>query len=116
MATMPKRKKSKDNPYTFMNYCDIYVQSSRFEGYCLTLSEARILNKPIVSTNFDVVHNQLFNERNGLIVEMNGNSIAEGVLRLIQNNELTDRLITNLEKEKKGNTEEIEKLYQIIEE
>lgn len=107
---------AKDNPYTYINYCDIYVQSSRFEGYCLTLSEARILNKPIVSTNFDVVHNQLFNERNGLIVEMNGNSIAEGVLRLIQNNELTDRLITNLEKEKKGNTEEIEKLYQIIEE
>lgn len=106
---------AKDNPYTYINYSDIYVQTSRFEGYCLTLSEARILNKPIVSTNFDVVHNQLTNEINGLIVEMNGKSIADGILRLRQDNKLKDKLIDNLKKEKKGNTEEIQKLYEIIE-
>lgn len=34
------------NPYPYMKAGDIYVQTSRFEGYCLTLTEARILNRP----------------------------------------------------------------------
>lgn len=107
---------AKDNPYSYINCSDIYVQTSRFEGYCLTLSEARILNKPIVSTDFDVVHNQLTNELNGLIVKMDGNAIAEGIIRLFNDNGLKEKFIINLKKEKKGNTEEIEKLYKLIEE
>lgn len=107
---------AKDNPYSYISCSDIYVQTSRFEGYCLTLSEARILNKPIVSTDFDVVHNQLTNEMNGLIVKMDGNAIAEGIIRLFNDNSLKKKFIDNLMKEKKGNTEEIEKLYKIIEE
>lgn len=107
---------AKDNPYSYINSADIYVQTSRFEGYCLTLSEARILNKPIVSTDFDVVHNQLTNEQNGLIVKMDGKAIAEGIIRLFNDNVLKEKFIKNLKKEKKGNTEEIEKLYEIIEE
>ena len=107
---------AKENPYVYMKNADIYVQTSRFEGYCLTLSEARILNKPIVSTDFDVVHDQLSDEVNGLIVGMNGNAIAEAILRLSNDRQLRNTLIENLQKEKKGNTEEIEKLYRIIEE
>lgn len=107
---------AKDNPYVYMKNADIYVQTSRFEGYCLTISEARILNKPIVSTDFDVVHNQLTNERNGLIVDMNGIAIAEAIIRLSNDEQLRDSLIENLKREKKGNTEEIEKLYRLIEE
>lgn len=106
---------AKDNPYVYMNYCDIYVQTSRFEGYCLTLSEARILNKPIVSTDFDVVHDQLTDGVNGLIVEMNGTSISEAIIRLSKDKDLQETLSGNLRKEKKGNVEEIEKLYAIIE-
>ena len=103
------------NPYPYIKNADIYVQTSRFEGYCLTLAEARILNKPIVSTDFDVVHNQIRDGENGLIVEMTGAAIAEGVMRLATDKELQKRFIMELEKEKKGNTEEIEKLYALIE-
>lgn len=107
---------AKRNPYVYMKNADIYVQTSRFEGYCLTLGEARILNTPVISTNFDVVYNQLRDEENGLIVEMDPAAIANAIVRLWNDMELREHIVSNLKKEKKGNPEEIEKLYQLIEE
>lgn len=106
---------AQNNPYVYMKNADIYVQTSKSEGYCLTLGEARILNIPVVSTNFDVVYNQIINNENGLIVEMDGKAIAEGIMQLINNKELRNSIIDNLKNEKKGNIEEINKLYQLIE-
>src|SRR5665647_2564899 len=34
----------KANPYPYIRQCDIYVQTSLFEGRCLTITEAKILN------------------------------------------------------------------------
>ena len=106
---------AKSNPYPYIKSADIYVQPSLYEGYCLTLAEARILNKPIVTTNFDVVKEQITNEKNGLIVSINSNSIADGIKRLINDNDLRAQLVDNLKKEKKGNIEEMEKFYRLIE-
>lgn len=105
---------AQSNPYKYMNVADIYVQTSRFEGYCLTLAEARMLNKPIVTTNFDVVYDQMVHKKNGLIVEMNEEKIAETILKLNDDELLRDVLVENLKKEKKGNAEEINKFYEII--
>lgn len=106
---------AKDNPYVYMKNADIYVQTSRFEGYCLTLAEARILNIPVISTNFDVVHNQIKNEKNGLIVEMDGGKIADGIMRMIKDKKLREYIVDNLKKEKKGNVEDIVEFYRLIE-
>ena len=105
---------AKENPYVYINNCDIYVQTSRVEGYCLTIGEARILNKPIVSTNFEVVYNQIRDGENGLIAEMNGSSIADAILKISKNESLRSHIINNLRREKKGNVEEIKKLYAIL--
>ena len=106
---------AQDNPYVYIKNADIYVQTSRFEGYCLTIAEARILNKPIVSTDFDVVHNQIISEENGIIVDMKPKSIADAIVRLYSEKGLCGKLINNLSLEKKGNTEEVEKWYSLIE-
>ena len=106
---------AKDNPYVYMKHADIYVQTSRFEGYCLTLGEARMLNTPVISTNFDVVYNQLRDGENGLIVEMNAQAIADAIQRLWNDIELRNHIVEELKAEKKGNTEEIEKFYRMIE-
>lgn len=87
------------NPYPYMKACDIYVQCSRFEGFGLTIAEAKILGKPVVSTDFDVVHDQLTHEYNGLIADMTPESIAENILRLINDNDLRERIIANVNKE-----------------
>ena len=102
------------NPYVFLKQSDIYVQPSRYEGYGLALAEARILHKPIVATNFTVVHNQIKDRKNGLIVSMNPQAIYEGIKEIIENNNLKEYLCKNLSIENIGTEEEINKLYAII--
>lgn len=82
---------SKTNPYKYMKNCDIYVQTSIYEGSCLTVNEAMIFNKPIVSTNFPAIYEKIEDGVNGLISEMNAESIAENIQNLINKKELRDR-------------------------
>ena len=85
----------KSNPYPYMAGCDIYVQTSLFEGFCLTLCEARLLHKPEVSTNFTVVHNQLKDGENGLIAEMTPESLCNKILALTNDPNLRKHIIEN---------------------
>lgn len=87
------------NPYPYIRQCDIYVQTSLYEGFGITIGEAKILKKPIVSTDFDVVYNQLTNEVNGLIVSKTGHDVANAILRIYNDENLAERLIGNLVKE-----------------
>ena len=105
----------KSNPYPFIKDCDIYVQTSRFEGFGIAIAEARMLNKPVVTTRFDAVYNQMKDRKNGLVVDMNSQGIVNGILELINNKKLTNEIISYLKTEKKGNTEELEKFYKLIE-
>ena len=107
---------SRSNPYPYFAACDLYVQTSRFEGFGITLAEAKMFHRPIVTTNFDAVGAQFENEKNGLIVDISAEAIAEGILRMLKDTELRERCIANVRAEKLGNTEEMEKLYRMIEE
>jgi glycosyltransferase involved in cell wall biosynthesis len=102
------------NPYPFIKNCNIYVQTSRLEGFGLAIAEARMLNKPVVVTRFDSVYNQMIDGKNGLVVDMNADAVYEGIMRLIDNPDLREKIIKYLKTEKKGNVEEIEKFYKLI--
>ncbi|MDP7979582.1 glycosyltransferase [Bacillus sp. WLY-B-L8] len=104
----------KENPYPYIKEADIYVQSSRFEGKSIAIDEAKILHKPIVVTNFSTAKDQIKHEENGIIVEMNGNAIAEGIQKLIHDEKLRNKLIQNLSNEELGTESEIEKLYTLL--
>lgn len=104
------------NPYPYMKAGDIYVQTSRFEGYCLTLTEARILNRPCVATNFDVVYDQMVQSENGLVVEMTPEAVAEGILRLMRDPALYAHIRQYQQSEGKGNEGEIQRVFRILEE
>ena len=43
----------KNNPYPYIKRADLYVQPSRFESYGLTIAEAMVLGKQIISTDTD---------------------------------------------------------------
>ena len=103
------------NPYPFIKQCDIYVQPSKFEGYGLAIAEARILRKPIVTTNFSVVHNQIVHESNGLIVNMNAEDLYKGIRRMIVDEMLRKRVVTQLMTEQVGTEKEIYKFYSLVE-
>jgi glycosyltransferase involved in cell wall biosynthesis len=104
----------KENPYPYIRASDIYVQTSRFEGKSIAIDEAKILNKPIVVTNFSTAKDQIKNEQNGLIVDMNASSIVEGIRRLLENKSLRNKLQENLINEELGTESEIIKLYKLF--
>lgn len=87
------------NPYPYIAQCDIYVNTSLFEGFGLTLTEARILNKPIVTTNFSVVNDQISDGVNGLVVEPEAEALAEAIIRLFNDRQLYTDIVSNIQKE-----------------
>lgn len=89
----------KENPFPYMKTCDIYVQTSKVEGFGMTIAEAKTLNKPIISTNYPVIYNILQDKVNGLIVDMTGESLANGIQSLSRNQNLKESLIRNLQNE-----------------
>ncbi len=68
-----------ENPYGFMRDCDLYVQPSLHEGYCLTLAEALCFNKPIVSTAFSGAREQLEGKADAWIADFSPEAIAESI-------------------------------------
>ncbi|MCP3030055.1 glycosyltransferase [Halobacillus sp. A1] len=104
----------RSNPYPIFKSADLYVQTSKFEGFGLAIAEARMLNIPVVTTEFDAVYNQMINGKNGLVVGMNGESVFQGIMKLLNNQGLKEEIINYLKLEKKGNIEEVEKFYDLI--
>ena len=102
------------NPYPYIKNSDIYVQTSRHEGYCLTLAEAKCLCKPIVTTNFNGAYEQLDNNINGIIVEYNEYEIYNAVKKILSNNNLKNKLIKNLIDKDINTISEINKFYSEI--
>lgn len=100
------------NPYSYLKQCDIYVQPSRYEGYCITLAEARCLQRAIVTTNFAGAKEQIKNSETGLIVRVDENEIYEAVRDLLDNPKLRRELSNNLAKENFGTTFEMKRFYE----
>jgi glycosyltransferase involved in cell wall biosynthesis len=86
------------NPYQFMKNCDIYFQPSRFEGFCITLGEAKVFNKPIVTTNFSGASEQILNNHTGIIIDFDEPQMYESLKLLILNENLRDNYKINLKR------------------
>ena len=103
------------NPYPYFKNCTLYVQTSRHEGYGLSIAEARLLNRPVVTTEFDAVWAQMVQGENGLVVPQDPVAVADAIERLLNDHLLYNHIVAYQQQEKKGNIEEIEKFYQLIE-
>ncbi|WP_186826871.1 glycosyltransferase [Seonamhaeicola algicola] len=90
----------KENPYPYIKSCNIYTQTSFFEGLGLTLIEASILQKPIVTTNFPTASKIIEHGRTGLICDMNADAIANSIEEYITSPKLVNKFTENLSKQK----------------
>ena len=106
---------SKLNPYPFMKDCDIYVQPSKHEGYCITLGEARCFNNPIVTTNFTGANEQIKNEITGLVCDISEEGVYKSVKRLLDDKKLYGEIRRNLKSDIVDSTSEVAKLYKVTE-
>lgn len=84
------------NPYPYFKDCDIYVQTSRHEGYGITIAEAKIFNKPIVCTNVAGASEQIRDKFNGFIVECDASKIAEKIKILVNDQRVREIISNNL--------------------
>ncbi|EHF06971.1 hypothetical protein HMPREF1020_01056 [Clostridium sp. 7_3_54FAA] len=103
----------RSNPYVYIQECDIFVQTSRFEGKSIVLDEAKIFCKPIVVTNYPTVCDSIVDGHNGMIVEMDAYSIADGIQKLFENKMLMACLASEL-RTADGNENELKRYIEIM--
>lgn len=92
------------NPYPYFKDCDIYVQTSKSEGYCTAIIEAMVFNKKIVATNVPGIHEILTNYNIGRLTGKKPKQIAESIMSLIDSkansnfdiNKFNDEIIEKL--------------------
>lgn len=104
----------KENPYPYISNCDIYVQPSRYEGKSVTVREAQILCKPVIITNYPTASSQVKNCVDGIICDMDNESIANTIFNLIQDNDKQAEIVKYLSTHDYGNETEVNKIYQLI--
>lgn len=106
---------AKSNPYPYMKNCNIYVQTSRKEGFGLTVIEAKILQKVIVSTDFDTIYELITNNFDGVIANKNEKSIYLNVKKLLDDRNYFNKIQKNVKSlEKYSSIKEINKFYEEI--
>jgi glycosyltransferase involved in cell wall biosynthesis len=106
----------KINPYIYMKNCDIYVQTSIKEGFGLTVSEAKILKRPIVCTNFFTAKEIIEHEVDGLIVEHDIKSIYKGVKKYLDEKSFKERIMKKLDTtEPYSSVNQLKNFYNLIE-
>lgn len=105
----------KENPYPYIKACDLYVQPSRYEGKCVTVREAQMLGKPVVITNYATSASQLEDGEDGVIVPMDNEGCATGIVALLHDSKKMRQLSENCKARDYSNAQEIEKLYRLME-
>lgn len=104
------------NPYPYIKACDLYVQPSRYEGKAVTVTEAQILAKPVLITNYPTAPSQVRDQLDGMICESTADGIAEGIKSLYRDEQLRARFAMNNRHRDFANTAELEKLYALVNE
>jgi len=106
----------KENPYPYIKACDIYVQPSRYEGKSVTVREAQMLYKPVVVTNYPTASSQIEDGVDGVIVPLNNEGCAKGLVEFILDKQKQEHIIEYLKAHDYGNVGEVEKIYNLIKE
>ena len=104
----------KENPYPYIKKCDIYIQPSRYEGKAVTVTEAQMLGKPVIITNYSTANSQLKDGVDGIIVSMDNETCANDIISVIEDMDLRNKLISNCKKREYSNKKEIFKFYSLI--
>jgi len=107
---------TRENPYPYMKHCDVLVQSSRYEGKSVVLDEVKMLCKPIVATAYPTVADQVIDGCEGIVTDMSADGVAGGVLRMLQDTALRERITAYLADHEYGNQSEVNKYMQLLDE
>ncbi|GFI04083.1 N-acetylgalactosamine-N,N'-diacetylbacillosaminyl-diphospho-undecaprenol 4-alpha-N-acetylgalactosaminyltransferase [Lachnospiraceae bacterium] len=80
---------ARENPYPYIAACDIYLQETRFEGFCTSITEAVILGKRVVASDCGGNAEQLSYYGTGILTKLEPQAIVEGIQRAVNEPEMT---------------------------
>lgn len=103
-----------ENPYPYVEACDLYIQPSRYEGKSVAVREAQTLGKPVVITNYPTAASQITDGVDGFIVPLENKACAEGICSLLNNPSLIESVRENIVSMDFSNSKEVLKLYQLL--
>ena len=103
-----------DNPYPCIRRADLYVQPSRYEGKCVTVREAQMLEKPVVITRYATSASQLEENVDGIIVPMDNEGCAAGIARLLKEKTVMAAIAANCAQRDYSNRAEVSKVFHLL--
>jgi glycosyltransferase involved in cell wall biosynthesis len=72
-----------ENPYKYIKNADLFVSSSRVEGYSTVIAEALILSKPVIATDCSGVDELLQNGKYGIIAKNSTEDIYHSLKKVL---------------------------------
>lgn len=103
---------AKTNPHYYIKQADLYVCLSESEACPRVVNEAKILGTPTVSTDFPTIYEFIEDGQTGLISPLSG--IPDAITRLFTDDELRERIITNISQFKFDNTKWMELIQKTL--
>ncbi|MBQ8909921.1 MAG: glycosyltransferase [Oscillospiraceae bacterium] len=104
----------RSNPYPYIKDCTALIQTSRLEGKSMVLDEAKILGTPIVATDYLTVRDQITEGKEGYIIPMTPQGIADGIMKLIGSEVHIEEIRSYLSVHSYGNKKEITKYMDLF--
>jgi glycosyltransferase involved in cell wall biosynthesis len=84
----------------FYDEADIFINASRIDNMPITVLEAFAAGAPVVSTNPGGMHYLVEHGRTGLLSQVgDASALAQNVIRVLQDSELAERLVSNARQE-----------------
>ena len=105
---------STTNPYPYINAADLYVQPSLYEGKAVTITEAQILAKPILITNYATSASQIKHGVDGMICDQSVCDMANAIIKLSKDDVLLNEFVRHCINKNHSNNSELEKLYPLF--
>ena len=105
---------SRNNPYPYIRRASIFVQPSRYEGKSIVLDEAKILEKPIVVTNYTSATDSVTNGNNGYIVDFDAKILSEKLYSLLNDKEKQREFQQALHDERMNADRDIDKYLNLM--
>jgi len=106
----------KKNPYPYIKKADLFVLPSRSEGYSTVLVEAKILKRPIITTDIGGAQEEIVSGKNGLIVPTTEDALFLGMKKMLLDSSLREQFALSLKNFEYDNTKSLQKIYQLLQE
>ncbi|WP_447951894.1 glycosyltransferase [Chryseobacterium koreense] len=105
---------SKENPYPYMKNADLYVQSSYVEAHPITINEALVLKKLIVTTDIPSVREVLQGGELGVLCKPDPDVFANEIFRLLHDGLSQNNLMNKVEYKESNNEAAYEAINSLL--